>query len=706
MRRIAGVVAGVLVMACVAASPALASVTAVPGSPFSTGGSYPESVAFDPSGGGVLAVEDGAIGLDLRGMSTFSVNPTTGALTAAPGSPAAVNDGMNQGPLAFDPQGTELVTAAPSAVAGGNIVAFAVDPTTGELSHEVKGAGGDTSVANYTVSFRSDGLIAVGGQATGVDPAPIELAQFDQPLASLSAFPAVTVPDGLNSYISSVAFSPTQPILATSDYEHRYIAIYAVDATDGTLSLLPGSPLSTGSDRPESLAFNPAGTVLAVAMLSGDVYTYEVDPSTGALTAAPGSPVSAGSSAGSLAFGHNLLAVENYSAGTVMLFAVDQTTGALTQVGEAPASSDLAEIALSPDDRFLAATNPSGGTVSVYTTGLPYPGPIVVGAPTFQTSVGDQLDVAATSGLLSKDAGSTPPSSETLTVVPTQATTAHGSVTIKADGAFVYTPTAGFAGADHFAFTVTNGGSGYATATATVNVLGAAISSPSTVALGSQTVATTGPVAWTTVTNVGNAPLQFSGPATIAGASAADFSIPSGDDLCDGVTVAADATCQIGVRFTPSVAATESATLSLGANDAVSSPQPIALTGTGTAALSTLIPPAAILQPASTPVQPVSTPLPATTAPVDILPIHCVLRSSRKRILVRCTLTNSTSATLARVNVKQNGRLVASGTAHISDLQITASLNARRALRRKSHPTVTISIAGATTPTVVHATTR
>jgi 6-phosphogluconolactonase (cycloisomerase 2 family) len=583
MRRIAGVVAGVLVMACVAASPALASVAAVPGSPFATGGSQPGTVAFDPSGG-VLAVEDGAIGLLPRGISTFSVDPTTGALTAAPGSPAAVNDGMYPGPLAFDPQGTELVTAAPGVLAGGNIVAFAVDPTTGQLSRElngVAGADGNTLVASYAVSFRSDGLIAVGGQDDAGYPAPIQLAQFDQPLDTLSVFPAISVPDGFNSYISSLAFSPTQPILATADYEHRYIAIYDVDATDGTLSLLPGSPLSTGTDQPESLAFNPSGTVLAVAMLSGAVYTYEVDPSTGALTAAPGSPVSAGSSAGSLAFGHNLLAVENYSAGTVMLFAVDQTTGALTQVGEAPASSDLAEIALSPDDRFLAATNPSGGTVSVYTTGLPYPGPIVVGAPTFQTSVGDQLDVAATSGLLSKDAGSTPPSSETLTVVPTQATTAHGTVTIKADGSFIYTPTVGFAGTDHFAFTLTDGGSGYATATATVTVLGAAISSPINLA-----------------------------------------------------------------------------------------------------------------------------PLPATTAPADVLPIRCVLRSSRKRILVRCTLTNSTSATLARVNVKQNGRLVASGIAHISDLQITASLHARRALRRKGHPTVTISIPGATTPSVVHATTR
>jgi 6-phosphogluconolactonase (cycloisomerase 2 family) len=706
MRRIAGIVAGAFVMACVAAGPALASVSAVAGSPFATGGSQPVSVAFDPSGG-VLAVEDSVVDSNPRGIATFTVNSTTGVLTAASGSPAPVNFGLIPGHLAFDPEGTELVTAAPAAVAGGNIVAFAVDPTTGQLSDELMGFGGsvgDGLVANYTVSFRSDGLIAVGGQDDAGYPAPIELAQFDQPLDSLSVFPAITVPDGLNSDIQSVAFSPTQPILATADFAHRYIGVYDVDATDGTVTAIAGSPFTTATNRPVSLAFNPAGTVLEVAMLSGAVYTYEVDPSTGALTAAPGSPVTAGSSASSLAFGHNLLAVASSTAGSVVLYAVDQTTGALTQVGETPASSDLGAIALSSNDRFLAATNPTSGKVSVYTTGFSYPGPIVVGAPTFQTSAGEPLDVPATSGLLSHGAGSAPPSTETLTVLPAQATTAHGTVTVNADGSFLYTPTGGFTGTDHFSFTLTDGHSGYATATAAVNVAGAVISSPSTLVLGSEAVATTGPVAWTTVTNVGNAPLYFSGPASIGGANAADFSIPSGDDLCNGATVAAGATCQIGVRFTPSTTAAESAALSLGANDALSASQPIALSGTGTAVLSTLIPPVALTQLASTP-DPASKPPPAATTPDDILPIRCVLRSSRKHILVRCTLKNSTAATLARIKVKQNGKLVASGSAHISHLQITASLPARRALSRKAHPTVTISI-GATTPTVVQAATR
>jgi 6-phosphogluconolactonase (cycloisomerase 2 family) len=693
MRRILRAVAVVLVVACVSASQAGASVTAVVGSPFSTGGSRPGSVAFDPSGA-VLAVEDESIPGSTRGISTFSVDATTGALTPSPGSPAAIGDGQIPGNLTFDPEGTELVTAAPQVLAGGSVALFAVDSTTGELSNGLRTG---SAVVNDAVSFRSDGLIALGGYGGPGSPSPVELVQFNHDSNTLSGFPALNTAGGLQSSVSSLAFSPTRPILAVADEAHHSVAIYEVDATGGGLSLIPGSPTSTGTESPVSVAFNPAGTVLAVATFSGAVYTYAVDPSTGALTASPGSPVTAGSSASSLAFGHDLLAVATNTAGTVTLFAVDQTTGSLTKVADAPASSDLSKIALSPDDRLLAATNPNGGTVSVFATGYPYPGPIVVGSPTFDVNAGEKLVVPATAGLLGSGAGSAPPPGQKLEVVAAQAATTHGSVTINADGSFAYTPNGGFEGVDHFAFTLSDGGSARATATATVTVHGPAISAPQSVTFGPQTLATTGPVVWATVTNAGNAPLHISGPATVAGANAADFAIASGDDGCNGAAVAAGASCQIGVRFTPSTTAGESATLSLGANDSVSSPGPIALTGTGVA------PVPALMAPGPTGF---ARPAPTTATPARIGPIHCVLHSSHRRVHVRCTLKRSTAATRVHLVVRQKRMLVASGPAHLSDLRITASLPLHRALRRNGHATVTISIPGLTAPAVVHATTR
>ena len=77
------------------------------------------------------------------------------------------------------------------------------------------------------------------------------------------------------------------------------------------------------------------------------------------------------------------------------------------------------------------------------------------------------------------------------------------------------------------------------------------------------------------------AALTFTGPAQLSGPNAADFAIPSGDDLCDGQTFASGQACRIGVRFTPGAAGVRSATLTLGANDGANASRVVQLTGTG-----------------------------------------------------------------------------------------------------------------------------
>lgn len=108
------------------------------------------------------------------------------------------------------------------------------------------------------------------------------------------------------------------------------------------------------------------------------------------------------------------------------------------------------------------------------------------------------------------------------------------------------------------------------------------ISSPPAASFGDQTVTQTGPVQWIPVQNSGQANLTFTGTATITGANDADFTVPPGDDLCDGQTLAPGLTCWIGVQFTPSASGSESATLTIGANNTVSpAPASVALSGAG-----------------------------------------------------------------------------------------------------------------------------
>lgn len=92
-----------------------------------------------------------------------------------------------------------------------------------------------------------------------------------------------------------------------------------------------------------------------------------------------------------------------------------------------------------------------------------------------------------------------------------------------------------------------------------------------------------------TLTNTGTAPLAISSIA-IAGANAGDF--PE-TNTCSTTpaTIAIDGTCTISVRFEPAATGARSASVSVSDN-ANSSPQTVALAGTGTAAGVTLTPPA------------------------------------------------------------------------------------------------------------------
>jgi hypothetical protein len=92
----------------------------------------------------------------------------------------------------------------------------------------------------------------------------------------------------------------------------------------------------------------------------------------------------------------------------------------------------------------------------------------------------------------------------------------------------------------------------------------------------SATSGTTSAAQSTTLTNTGNASLTMSG-ITIAGTNPTNFAQTT---TC-GTTLAAGASCTISVTFTPTSAASFTATLSV-ADNASGSPQTVALSGTGT----------------------------------------------------------------------------------------------------------------------------
>ena len=111
------------------------------------------------------------------------------------------------------------------------------------------------------------------------------------------------------------------------------------------------------------------------------------------------------------------------------------------------------------------------------------------------------------------------------------------------------------------------------------------ISGPPSLSFGSQTTGLPGPVSWLQLQSSGQDPLTFTGEAQVTGADAADFTIPAGDEQCDGRTLDAGEACWIGVQFTAVADGSQTATLRFGANNAVGT-ESISLTGTGVPANS------------------------------------------------------------------------------------------------------------------------
>ena len=102
------------------------TLTAVPGSPFSQGGTAqnPYSVSFTPSGAFLATPNRGS-----NTVSTYSVNATTGALTTVPGSPFAA--GSLPLEAKFNASGTSLAVANQ----GSNSVSlFSLNASTGALT--------------------------------------------------------------------------------------------------------------------------------------------------------------------------------------------------------------------------------------------------------------------------------------------------------------------------------------------------------------------------------------------------------------------------------------------------------------------------------------------------------------------------------------------------------------------------------------------
>ena len=169
-------------------------------------------------------------------VSVFTINPTSGALSAAGtvlalSSPASIAMASGTTPLSLVPK-----FAYAANFSSNNISVYTINPTTGALT-----AG--TAVA------------------AGTNP-------------------------------SSVTVDPTGKFAYAANINSSNVSVYTINPTSGALTAV-GLPVAAGTN-PESVTVDPTGKfAYAANVTSNNISVYTINPTTGALTAV-GSPVGAG----------------------------------------------------------------------------------------------------------------------------------------------------------------------------------------------------------------------------------------------------------------------------------------------------------------------------------------------------------------------------------------------------------------------------
>jgi 6-phosphogluconolactonase len=269
------------------------ALTAIPSSPFSLGGSPPGAgglSAFAESGTYLYATD-----MNAGTVAGFLYNSSNGILTPVPGSPFPAGDSPVQ-----------AVQAAPQASS----------PQFLYVSNLNDPVGG---IAAYAIN-----------QQNGA-PSPIQGSPF--PTGAPGSYP------GPSAMVVSYGNNFLYVALAGTANANNRITAFSINPTTGSLTELPQSPFTTGND-PLQMAYvpytaNAQGFLYTANVLDGTISAFTADDTTGVLMPVNGSPYTSGASVWGLtqtltSSGSLFLYAADPEAETITAYTIDANTGALT----------------------------------------------------------------------------------------------------------------------------------------------------------------------------------------------------------------------------------------------------------------------------------------------------------------------------------------------------------------------------------------
>lgn len=340
------------------------SAVAAAGSPFATGAARPFSCAFSRDGAYVYA--GGNLGPSLAG---FVVNATTGVLTALPGSP--FTSGADA-PIAYATDSAGRLFVANQAAnqvrafttSGGLPSPALSNPFTSGLTQASHGLLHPNGY--YLVADRIDdrvGVYRISGSGSGTT------------LSAVSGSPFAAG----GSLTNILALNQSGAFLFAANGDTRNLTTFSLNAATSALTSLGTQPANTlgAAGRITGLAYagqpqppSPPGGGFVYTLrdvnTGNQIYGYSVNETTGALTELPGFPLGTGGNGnGADAFqriaydpANSRLYAVNALSNTVSAFSVNRATGALTPLSFSPFS-------IGAGDWYCVAVQPGGATLVV-----------------------------------------------------------------------------------------------------------------------------------------------------------------------------------------------------------------------------------------------------------------------------------------------------------------------------------------------------
>lgn len=356
------------------------ALTAIAGSPF-TADQSPALATADPAGKFLFVINRGATAAPPR-ISAYSINASTGALTQNLLSPFPVTTpSLGNGPTTFNkpivhPSGKFMYEGN---VDNGKLYGASIDSSGGLLELPTMNVGarqgfGDFNAAGTFLYVPHDSYQLISPGAGGV-------AMFQVNTSSGVLTPQGEVATNARNPLYST-LTPSGKFLLVSHLTSNTggagsVAVLAVN-TSGMLTAVAGSPFTTGGLTSFVVAHPTKNFVYANSSAGtngpSSIAAFQIDANTGVLTPITGSPFSTGGVGASFVRidpAGKFLYVANSISNTIQGFTIDQTTGALTVVSGSPWTTDGTPlVTLDPSGRYLYSTNAGSNTIASYAVNM------------------------------------------------------------------------------------------------------------------------------------------------------------------------------------------------------------------------------------------------------------------------------------------------------------------------------------------------